>query len=250
MARHDGGNYEAQTPYPMPQSQQRRMVQTADRLTERRLRQEAETTRPRQNYPPQTQNERYPGQPMLGSDAMAERMEQYRRMMQGEGYVDPVSASNDQNFATIGLPFIYTLDQATNGFIELASGATGNFTINVSSDADFILQAITARATREFVFLMVDSGSDRRLSTQPASAIASFGGVGRAFAPTTPQLFSAATQILIQITDGGDRSPNIYNGGQVADADLEPQVGAPQNLVNKIGLMLHGVKRLRPPAAS
>lgn len=248
MGQYDGGNYEGQTPMPMPQSQQRRGVVNAQRLSPqaRNIRREAWAETPPQIYPPQTQNERLPAQPMLDSDAMSEEMGRYQQMMAQNGYIDPVSPSNPQNFATIGLPFVWCLDQATNGFVELTTGQLLNFTVAISADADFVLQAITARATREFTFLLVDSGADRRLSNQPVSAIASMGGTGRAFAPTTPQLCMAATTILVQIQDGGDQSPNIYNGNRVSDANLEPSVADPDILVNKIGLFLHGVKRRRP----
>lgn len=244
MARNDGGNYEGQTPFPMAQSQQRRSPAGLSPQA-RAIRQQAWAENPSQIYPPQTQNEHYPAQPMLESAAMSQMMQQYANYAAGMGYQDPVSPSNDQNFATIGLPFVYCLDQATAGFIELAAGGTVSVTIAVSADADFVLQAIGARATREFTYFMNDSGADRRLSTQPVSAIATLGGTGRAFAPTTPQLMMAATTILVQITDGGDQSPNIYNGARVANGNLEPSVADPDVLVNKIGLFLYGVKRLR-----
>jgi len=250
MAEYDGGNYEGQTAFPNPQSQQRRALQTATRLSPqaRAIRQEAWEQPPQQIYPPQTQNEQYPAEPMQESGHMLDEMSRYRRYMEGQGgYIDPVSASNPENFATIGLPFIWTLDQATNGFIELASGAQLNVTVTVDAAADFVLQAIMARATREFTYFMSDSGSDRRLMSQPVSAIASMGGTGRAIAPTTPQLLNAATTLLISIQDGGDQSPNIYNGNRVADANLEPSVADPQVLVNKIGLFLIGVRRARRP---
>lgn len=248
MSQWDGGNYEGQTPFAMPQNQERRAV--ANQMNQlspeaqRRMRQ-ADRTAPRQIYPPQTQNERYPAQPMLESDAMRQELLDLRRQVEGLGYFDPVTGSNPENFGTIGLPYVYCLDQATAGFIELASGATGTFTVAVSADADFIMMALTARATREFTYVMSDSGADRRLSSQPVSAIASLGGVGRVFSPTVPQLMKAATTILVQITDGGNQSPNIYDGTRVSDANLEPSVADPQVLVNKIGMFFIGVKRVR-----
>lgn len=248
MARYDGGNYEAQTPHAMPQAQQRRALEMQNRSLNpavRNLRQQEVREVPPSVYPPQTEQQRYPNQPMLDSDAMAHRMAEFEQMQAGMGYFDPVRGSNAENFATIGLHYTYALDQATNGFIELPPGATGSFTVSFTADSDFICQAYVARATRDFFFSMQDSGADRQLQLRPVSAVAFFGGTGRAMAPTVPQLYKGKTTMQIQITDAGDRSPNIYNGGQVADADLEPSVADPDTLVNKVGIFLVGVKRLQ-----
>ena len=245
--RYDGGNYEGQTPFPMPQSQERRAVMAGngDSREVRALRYQARYQAPQTIYPPQTQREQYANQPMLESDAMTDEMLRIRQMAQSQGYADPVYGSNPENFATIGTPFIYCLDQATNGFIEFATGATGTFSVAISADADFVCHAISARATREFTYVLVDSGADRRLSSQPVSAIASLGGTGRVFNPTVPQLMKAATTLIVQITEGGDQSPNIYSGARVANANLEPSVADPLVLVNKIGLFFVGVKRVK-----
>lgn len=248
MGRYDGGNYESQTPLPMPQAQQRRALEMQNRSLNpavRNLRQQEIREVPQSIYPPQTEGQRYPDQPMLDSDAMAHRMAEYANEQAGQGYYDPVSGSNNQNFATIGLHYTYALDQAVNGFVELGSGATGSFTMSFTADSDFVALAYMARCTREFQFAMVDSGADRQLQLRPVSAIAFFGGLGRAVAPCVPQLYKGKTTMQIQITDGGPLSPNIYNGAQVADADLEPSVANPAVLVNKIGIFLIGVKRLQ-----
>lgn len=248
MGRYDGGNYEGQTAFPTPQNQERRAVANQMNQLSRDdiiRRQQALRQTPVTVYPPQTQNQRMPAQPMLDSDAMTDEMQRIRAHAQATGYYDPVSGSPDVNFATIGNNFVYCLDQATNGFIELTPGQTLTFTVAVSADADFVMMALCARATREFTYLMSDSGADRRLSSQPVSAIAAMGGTGRAISPTVPQLMKAATTILVQITDGGNQSPNIYSGARVADANLEPSVADPAVLVNKIGLFFIGVKRVR-----
>jgi hypothetical protein len=253
MGRFDGGNYEAQTPFAMPQAQQRRglemqngeMSQADIQRAVRQMRAQGIREVPQTIYPPQTEQQLLANQPMLDSDAMSRRMAEYANQQAGLGYVDPVSGSNDQNFATIGLHYTYCLDQAVNGFIELAPGASASFSINFTADSDFICQAYMARSTREFTFTLTDSGADRQLQLRPVSAIAFFGGTGRAIAPTVPQLYKGKTTVQIQLTDGGDRSPNIYNGNQVANANLEPSVANPQVLVNKIGLFLVGVKRLQ-----
>lgn len=245
MGRYDGSNYEGQVPMPMPQSQQRRMLAEQAEA----LRRQGQVVTPRTIYPPETERERYPNQPMLESDHMRQEMVQIQNALASQGYVDPVSGSNPVNYATIGLPYVYTLDQASQGFIELnpfpGAGSTFQGSITISAADDFILQAITARATREFVLTFNDNGSDRLLQSQPVSAIAWMGGLGRVFAPTVPQLVKAATVLQVTITDGGDQSPNIYNGNRVANANLEPSVANPEVLVNKIGLFLHGVRRVR-----
>lgn len=248
MSRYDGGNYEGQTAFATPQNQERRAVANQMNQLSRDdmiRRQQALRQTPVTVFPPETQNQRYPNQPMLDSDAMTDDMRRIRAHAEATGYYDPVTGSPDVNFATIGNNFVYCLDQATSGFIELLPNATTTVTVAVSADADFVMMALMARCTREFIYLMTDSGADRRLSSQPVSAIASMGGTGRAVSPTVPQLMKAATTILVQITDGGDQSPNIYTGNRVADANLEPSVADPDVLVNKIGLFFVGVKRVR-----
>lgn len=227
-----GNNYESQVPYPMAQAQQARA-----------LRMQAQREVPPSIYPPQTENQRYPAQPALDSDAYGHDLDKVRQQAAGLGFVDPINGSNQMNFATIGLPFVYTLDQAVGGFIELLPGATGSFTVSFTADSDFVAQGFAARATREFIYSMQDSGADRNLQNRPQSAIATLGGLGRISTPTVPLLFKGKTTLQMQITDGGNGSPNIYNGAPVLDANLEPSVSNPAVLVNKIGIFLIGVKR-------
>lgn len=247
MGQYDGGNFESQTPMPMPQAQQRRGIEMQENaMRNQQLRRQALREVPPTIYPPQSEMQRYANQPMLDSPAMSQEMAEIQNQAAASmGYMDPVSGSNNVNFSTIGLPFTYGLDQANAGFIELLPGAQLACTISISADADMVVQAISARATREFIYTWVDSGADRRLQTTPLSAIATLGGMGRVFSPTVPMLVKGKTTLQIIIQDGGAGSPNIYNGAPVANANLEPSVADPQVLVNKIGFFLVGVKRLQ-----
>lgn len=240
-----GDGYSRARPFPMPQSQE---VRRGLRGNNMRNRGNRSYPRPLDSvdhnyYPPGSpRNPEVQTQPALeGPEFFAEG-----ETAAGEGgpsASDVISGSNNQNFFTIGLPFTYKLNAAQNGFIELPSGGTGSFTVDVSADADFIIYEIQGQVTRNCTFQITDAGSNRLIQNRPVTAFELLGSGQRNNQLSVPMLIKAKSAIQVQITDLGPLAYNIYTGALVGDAALQPSVDNPQELVNRISIAFVGVKR-------
>ena len=195
-------------------------------------------------YPPGTpRNPELQTQPALeGPEFFAEGEEAARQM--GPNGSDVISGSNNMNFFTIGLPFVYKPNEAVNGFLEVPSGGTISVTVDVSADADFVIYEIQGQVTRNCSFVISDAGSNRLLQNRPVTAFELLGSGQRNNQLSVPQLIKAKSAIQIQITDFGPLAYNIYTGALVADAALQPSVANPAVLVNRVSIAFVGVKRV------
>lgn len=239
-----GDGFSRARPFPMPQSQEVRRGLRGNNMRGNRGYPRPLTSVDPNYYPPGTpRNPELQNQPALeGPEFFAEGEMAARE--QGPNGSDVISGSNNMNFFTIGLPFTYKLNEAINGFVEIPSGGTGSFTVDVSADADFIIYEIQGQCTRNCTFVISDAGSNRLLQNRPVTAMELLGTGQRNNQLSVPQLIKAKSAIQVQITDLGPLAFNIYNGTLVADAGLQPSVANPQVLVNRVSIAFVGVKRV------
>ena len=240
-----GRGYERATPYPMAQSQEvQRGLKGNSMRNRNRLYPRSMQSIDRNYYPPGTpRNPELQTQPALeGPEFFADG--QIGAQEYGPQGQDIVSGSNNQNFFTIGLPFTYKIDEAVNGFVELPPNGVGSFTVSVSADADFVIYEIQGQVTRNCIFQIADAGSNRMMENRPVTAFEMLGTGQRNNQLSVPMLIKAKSSIQVNITDLGDLAYNIYTGGLVPDAALQPSVINPGTLVNRISVAFFGIKRV------
>lgn len=224
-----GDGYRRADPMPMPQSQP---------IRRSNVRNPADPT----VYPPgspRSLQDSY--QPALDSGAFDQAV-----MDQGMGaaFDQIVSDDNNKNYGSIGIPYTYKIDQSIQGFIQLAPNATGEFAINISADANFIIYQIVGQATRNCTFTINNSGADRLFQNRPLSAIEMFGTAQRAFNLAVPQMVNAKTSLQLRITDLGAGALSPFTFLPVADANLQPDLEGGPDLFNRISIAFRGVKRV------
>lgn len=238
-----GRGYERSRPYPMAQSQE---VQSGLRGNDMRNRSNPRSIHSvdRNYYPPNTsRNLEQQYQPALdGPEFSVEG--QMGAQQYGPNAEDVISGSNNQNFFTIGLPFTYKLDEAINGFIELAPNGRLSATVNVSADADFVIYEIQGQVTRNCTFQINDAGSNRNMQTRPVTAFELLGTGQRNNQLSVPMLIKAKSSIQVDIVDMGPLAYNIYTGALVPDAALQPSIANPGILVNRVSIAFVGIKRV------
>lgn len=198
----------------------------------------------RNYYPPGTpRNPELQTQPALeGPEFFAEG--QIGAEVYGPNNQDVISGSNNQNFFTIGLPFVYKPDEMVMGFSELAPGGTLPLTVSISADADFVIYEIQGQCTRNISIVIADAGANRLLQNRPMTAFELFGTGQRNNQLSVPLLVKAKSSLQVQITDLGPNAYNIYSGTLVPNAALQPSVADPAVLVNRVSIAFVGVKRV------
>jgi hypothetical protein len=93
--------------------------------------------------------------------------------------------------------------------LDLAAGATGEFSLNIFNDSDFITDALGAachftngqRSPLYGIVQVTDLGTGRTLFDKPAHMAATFGTLGVPLILPVPKTFVRDSKVLIQVTN-------------------------------------------------